>query len=306
MLVYRSGDDAVREALARCYVISGQERKALEEFGFLQKKNPDNPQIAFWIGELYEMLGNREKALEYYALAIKGDSATLPASLRKANLEMQTDSHLALTTIGEAINHSPEDLGLRVYQASLYMQMDRYIEAASQFDDVARRIGKNESNAKQLPPLFYFWYGSACERAGRIDDGEKYLSRYLADNPESAETLNYLAYMWADRGVKLEQAEAYIAKALRQEPDNGAYLDTLGWIQYRRGDYGNASKNLERALRQVGEDSVILSHLGDLSLALKNNKQAIRWWMRSLKVSPANTSVREKLIKAGVESSRLK
>lgn len=236
VLDYRPDDAAVREALARCYVVVGKERKALAAFKMLQKQNPDNPQVAFWIGELYELMGDTGKALEAYTRAGRGEATLLPVFLRKA---------------------------------LLYMQLEQYSEAVRQFDEVARRVERDESFAKQLPALFYFWYGSACERAGRLDEGEKYLSRFLAVNPDSAEALNYLAYMWAERGVNLDQAETYITKALGQEPDNGAYLDTQGWIQYKRGDYGNALKNLERALRLAGDDPAIVAHLRAVRAALK-------------------------------------
>ena len=85
--------------------------------------------------------------------------------------------------------------------------------------------------------------------------------RYLAANPESAEALNYLAYMWAERGVNLDKAGIYITKALVHEPDNGAYLDTLGWVQYKQGDYLNAVKTLKQALRKLGDDPAIVDHL---------------------------------------------
>jgi len=305
-LVYKSDNETVREALARCYVMAGQEQKALVEFEVLQKKKPDNPQLAIWIGELYEMLGKKGKACESYALALKGDSPEVPiASLRKANLEIQTDPRLALTTLRDALKRFPGDIGLRVYWACLHMQLGKYGEAVNQFDEVAQLVVQDESRKKLLPSLFYYWYGSACERVGRTEVGEQHLVRYLAENPESGEVLNYLAYLWADRGVKLDQAETYIAKALRSDPDNGAYLDTLGWIQYKQGDYSHALKSLERALRKGGEDPVVLDHLGEVCMALKKPEQAIRWWMRSLKVSPLNAPVRDKLIKAGVDASRL-
>ncbi len=306
VLAYKPGNDTARELLARCYVATGQERNAIAEFGVLQKKNPDNPQVAFWIGELYEMLGQKGKALEAYELASKQDPNTLPVILRKANLEMELDPGRALKTLAEAIQRSPDDFRVRVHLALLYMELDRYGEGLKLFDEVAGRMDLDESVAKQIQPLFYFWYGSACERVGRVEEAERYLSRYLAVNPDSAETLNYLAYIWAEQGIQLEQAEAFIAKALSQDPDNGAYLDTRGWIQYKRGDYANALKNLRVALRKTGDDPAVLDHLGDVCAALNKPRQAIDWWLKSLKMTPANRAVREKLIKAGVDARDLK
>ncbi len=291
------------ESAGRLFAAGKDVEGAILFFEKVSEYQPDDPQVAFWLGELYEMKGARKKALVAYARACKSDSNEFPAAFRKANLEMQTDPALALTTLRNAIKRFPDDLHLRVYLALLYVQLDQYPEALTQFDDVARRMPKDEAGARSVHPLFYFWYGSACERAGRWEDAERYLARYIAANPTAAEALNYLAYMWAERGVNLEQAAAYTSVALVQEPDNGAYLDTLGWIQYQRGDYAAALTSLERALSLVGDDPAILSHLGDVCLALNQPRQAKRWWQKSLKLAPENKAVREKLLKVGGLSS---
>jgi len=219
------------ESLGRLLVVGKDIPGAIRFF----EKIPDNPQVAFWLGELHELQCDYTKAMKAYGRAGKEEAFKLPAALS---------------------------------MALLYMQLDQPAAALPHFDEVARRIEGDEVLASRMPPLFYFWYGCACERGGRVEAGEKYLNRYLAANPDSAETLNYLAYMWAEQGTNLEQAGAYIAKALAQEPDNGAYLDTQGWIQYKQGDYDNALKNLERARRQVGSDPTIKTHLRVVRAAL--------------------------------------
>lgn len=263
------------------------------------EKVPDNPRLAFWLGELYEQQGENQKALDAYTRAGKDEAIQLPVALRRANLEMQIDPRVALATLKEVLLKFPDDLRLRIYLALLYMQLERYPDALTQFEDVVRRVEQDQSQSQQLLPLFYFWYGSACERVGRFEEGEQYLSRYLAANPESAEALNYLAYMWAERGLKLEQADSYVVKALELEPDNGAFLDTKGWIQFKQGDYANAYRTLQRALRQAGDDPAIFEHLGDVSAALNKKQEALRWWSKSLKLSPGNNTVRDKLLEAG-------
>lgn len=220
------------ESLGRLLVVGKDVPGAIRFFD----KIPDNPQVAFWLGELHELQDDNKKAIAAYGRAGKAEAFKLLVALR---------------------------------MALLYMQLGQPVEALPHFDEVARRIEHDETLASRMPPLFYFWYGSACERGGRVEAGEKYLVRYLAANPDSAETLNYLAYMWAEQGANLEQAGAYIAKAMAQDPDNGAYLDTQGWIQYKQGDYVNALKNLERAWRQAGSDPTIKAHLRAVRAALK-------------------------------------
>ena len=58
----------------------------------------------------------------------------------------------------------------------------------------------------------------------------------LKDRPEDASLLNALGYSLADRNQKLPRAETLIRKALVASPDNPAFLDSLGWVRFRRGD----------------------------------------------------------------------
>jgi tetratricopeptide (TPR) repeat protein len=64
--------------------------------------------------------------------------------------------------------------------------------------------------------------------------------------PESAEVANSLGYTLLEMG-KADEAAAHIEKALAQDPDNPAYLDSMGWLQYRSGNYARALAYLNLA-----------------------------------------------------------
>ena len=68
-------------------------------------------------------------------------------------------------------------------------------------------------------------------------------------------TLNYLGYMLGDRGVKLDDALAMVQKAVQLDPQNGAYLDSLGWVYFKMGQYALAEANLRKASERMGEGS---------------------------------------------------
>ena len=87
----------------------------------------------------------------------------------------------------------------------------------------------------------------------------------LKDRPEDASLLNALGYSLADRNQKLPRAEALIRKALEASPDNPAFLDSLGWVLFRRGDIPGALPHLERAYR-IFPDAEIASHWGEAAV----------------------------------------
>ena len=67
----------------------------------------------------------------------------------------------------------------------------------------------------------------------------------------NASALNYLGYLLAVRGEQLDEAIQLVQRALKEEPDNGAYLDSLGWAYFRRGNLDEAEKYLVAAVKQT-------------------------------------------------------
>jgi len=86
----------------------------------------------------------------------------------------------------------------------------------------------------------------------------------LARDPENAAALNYLGYMLAERGERLDESVAYVKKALEIEPENGSYLDSLGWAYFKAEELGLAEENLKRAAGQLQTNSVVQDHYGQV------------------------------------------
>jgi predicted Zn-dependent protease len=126
---------------------------------------------------------------------------------------------------------------------------------------------------------------------------EKVMERALTLRPDSAGLNNDLAYGWIDRGVRLEESEPMIRHAVWREPFNGAYLDTYGWLQYKKGEFAEAKKWLGRAIRaRQGDDPVVRGHLGDACWRLGETERAVEHWTAAAAVvagRPADGPVSE-------------
>ena len=122
----------------------------------------------------------------------------------------------------------------------------------------------------------------------------------LEMRPNDAPTLNYLGYMWADKGVQLDRARDFLERAVRREPRNAAYLDSLGWAYFRLGKMDSAERNLREAYRREPTDPTIEEHMGDLDAKLGNAESAVRHWEKALQLKHEEPErVREKLRRAG-------
>ncbi len=104
----------------------------------------------------------------------------------------------------------------------------------------------------------------------------------LAKDPLDAPTLNYLGYMLADRGERLDESIALIKRALQVEPYSGAYLDSLGWAYFKQNRLDLAEPNLRKAAEQRVRDSAVQDHLGDLLFKLGRYGEAASAWQRAL------------------------
>jgi tetratricopeptide (TPR) repeat protein len=124
--------------------------------------------------------------------------------------------------------------------------------------------------------------GSVLERQKRYDEAEKVFRAALTLEPDAAVVLNYIGYMNADRGVRVEEALSLIEKALANDPENGAYLDSLGWALYRLGRFEEAERHVRRAVSKTGRNAVVLDHMGDILVKRGRAREAIEFWRQAL------------------------
>ena len=272
-----------REKLARAQAAAGRSREAIEGLLEVSRLQPNHIQAALLLGEIYESQGENEKAAEQFTRVIQSEPGDMAAVLRLAHLRLKERPELAVGIVEDAVRRKPDEPLVRVYLGLLYARLDRYADAVREYAKVEEQVQALEG-AQELLPQFYFWYGSACERAGRLEEAERLLALCVQKQPDSAQALNYLAYLWAEKGVHLDRALEYVTRALERMPGEGAFLDTLGWIHYRKGNYATALKYLEKAVRVMPDDPVILEHLGDTWQALGKPGKARRFWVRSLQL----------------------
>jgi tetratricopeptide (TPR) repeat protein len=159
------------------------------------------------------------------------------------------------------------------------------------FPEAEEYIAKAEAISTRPEERQYVWFvwGSILERQKKYDEAEQMFKKSLGADPRNASTLNYLGYMLADRGVRLQEALGYIKQAVELEPQNGAYLDSLGWAYFKLGDYPQAEDNLRRAAERTGNDPTVQDHLaevyahtGRLKLAAAHWERALLEWNRSV------------------------
>ena len=169
--------------------------------------------------------------------------------------------------------------------SGVYGRMAAELAAVLQdLGDHTRAVTVLEAARTRLPDNadLKFDLATAYDRADRLDDADRLLREIIAASPRHAPALNYLGYMLAEHGRKLDDAVGFVERALALDPGNPSYLDSLGWAYFRQSKFQQALTPLERAADADPRGSVIQEHLGDLYMQLKRYKDALAAFDRAL------------------------
>jgi len=123
------------------------------------------------------------------------------------------------------------------------------------------------------------------EQAGHVHESVEALEHMLNERPDDPTLQNALGYTLADHTLELGHAESLIRSALTVMPDNPAAIDSLGWVQFRRGDARGAATTLGRAY-SLGHDPEIAAHWGEALWVSGQQSEARRVWAAALAREP--------------------
>lgn len=255
--------------------------------------------------ETYQQSKDYEKALAASAAALEENPQNREVATARASLLASTgDAEGAVQVLQPMLTGGPGDRDLWLALSQIHLR-------GKQFDQAYEATAKAEalSGSEDEKAYIHFLYGSIWERQKEYDKAEEQFRKALELDPDSAMTLNYLGYMFADQGVRLDEAIELIQRALEKEPNSGAYLDSLGWAYYKQNRFDLAQQYLQKAIVRIPSDPTIRAHLGDVYFKTGQTSRAVEEWKKALQewtVLPQNdvdadevTKLEEKLRKLG-------
>ncbi|PYR57571.1 MAG: hypothetical protein DMF85_13315 [Acidobacteria bacterium] len=180
----------------------------------------------------------------------------------------------AIAAFKEAAELAPDDPLRQVLLIQSYTEARRFKDAIAAAAAAQKRFPDDTSVLYQL--------GAAYDRGGQQVEAEKTFRDLLQHDPLDANALNYLGYMFAERGRDLDEAVALIQRALKIDPANPSYLDSLGWAYVQQRHLDLADQPLTAAADRLPKNSVVQDHLGDLRQKQHRPADAIAAWQRAL------------------------
>lgn len=298
---------------------------APQDAAFAFDKQVSSALSHYIMGVVYEDTGDIDKAIREYKKALRADnrSAAIHASLASGYIKKDKIPE-AIEELNLAVQLDPESVTPHAILALLYSLQNKPEQARNEYEaalkkaskaepdnlDIYKSLGASYLQSRKFKEALevyrlivekrpqdaqaHFYLGSIYNQLKDPKAASLQIERAIQLKSDYAEALNFLGYLLADKGKELARAEAMIKKALAGDPGNGAYVDSLGWCYFKKGDYDQALKELQRAASLI-LDPVVFDHLGDAYLKTGDVAGARLNWQRSLDLDPKQEKVREKL-----------
>lgn len=259
-------------------------RKSLNS---LSAKYPDEWRAHWLLGIIASEDRDNEGAFKEFASVVKVNPKVVEAwrGIGVALYEMGNFEEL-VKWMKSGIENFPDDFFLNFLLGLGYHRLEQNREAVQPLEKALSIDPKNIDVISTLA-LVYDAIGEPAKSDSLHELGLKL-------SPNNHLLLNNYSYTLSERGERLEFALEMAKKAIEQEPENPSYLDTIGWVYFKLGDYEKARDYISKAVERGGS-AVVIEHLGDVYFKLGDKERAIEFWEKALEKNPANEKLKEKI-----------
>jgi tetratricopeptide (TPR) repeat protein len=243
-------------------------REAVRELSLVLASNPKHAEARYYLASIYAGTGKSKEAIEELKEIDDESPMYVKAKTFAAFIHRQNDDlDDALSSVDDALTIEPTNMSLVLYRVMVLRELHELKEAEKQLRTALSQQPQDER--------LLFNLGLVLHDRGKPDEALEVMRRLVAVNSRHSDALNFIAYALAESGKDLERAEQLIRQALSVRPSDGYYLDTLGFIQWKRGNLKEAQETLSRAISSASDDSVIVEHYVDVLLELGEERQAV-------------------------------
>ena len=283
-----SSDIAGWLEIGEIYRQKGDSAAAFKHSEMLKQRFPDDWRIYLDAGHHYLDRSDFRRALEEFRDVIRLSPGTLWGWLYAGISLVHLDSILGSEPyLKRALSLQRENAVGNYYLGSVLAQMNRPEEAVPYLKTaIASRPD---------------WVAAMSTLAGAYESMEMFalsdslFKASLTLDPDNSLVLNNYSYSLALRNVRLAEALRMAERALRTEPENGSYLDTVGWIYFKLGDYDKALEYIEKAFTIRIQSAEVAEHLGDVYDRLGMKDKARDAWQHALEIDRGNPDLLRKL-----------
>ena len=228
--------------------------------------------------ESYEILQEKEKALETAKIAVQNDPRNYKTHLQVGRLYYLIDNISSAKRHLNIANDLDKQDPIAYFYLGLCAEKEGNIIKKEEFFKVSKT--RDPLVANRLTRRNYWYRLYYYKYPGYIDIIEQGFRNAMAIDPESHLFKNNYAYFLSVEGIKLEEALRLVNQSLVDDPDNYLYLDTKAWILFKQGKIDEAHELFLKVEQLTPKDDFefnieSLYHMGKVKLALGDSTYAI-------------------------------
>ena len=244
-------------------------------------------QALLTLSQIAEKTGNLAEASRVLDQVEAPDDSLGLLSRRATLLAKQGKMEQAQALIQSFPEQTPADARLKLLaEAQLLREQQQYHAA---FDLLGTWLSREPNDTDML-----YEQALLAEKLDQVATMERLLRQVITLKPDYYHAYNALGYSLADRNLRLDEARQLVEKALKQAPQDPMIQDSMGWIEFRSGNYAEAVRLLRSAF-QAQPDPEIAAHLGEALWQMNQRDSAQEIWKASLRLDPDNAVLRETL-----------
>lgn len=278
LLLHNPNDPELIFSLALVCKELGQWDEAKEHFTVLSTFGHHRSSAHYYLGRIAEQQQRWNDAIQHY-LQVEPGPDLLPATLQTTDILVRGGqahtAHKRLDALRSAFPLQAE---------RFYLLEAEVLGKHLHLTDAKSLLTEGLSQYPNSPVLLYS-RAMISEKLDRLDEMEDDLRLILATDPNNYDALNALGYTLADRTTRYPEAYQLISRALQLSPNNPAILDSMGWVQYRLGNYQESLLRLREAMK-LYPDPEIAAHLGEVLWVTDQKKEAEKIWSQGLELNP--------------------
>ncbi len=286
-------DWQVNAYLGEIAIKENNDSLAIKYFQTAAKLAEWNSQVWTRLGGLLFDKGKYKEAVEQMSKAAEKFPNDFAVNLIFGlSLSQSSQYSQAQTYLGRALKINPNDLMALTAMGYTLNQLKKDDEALTYLDK-ALAIDPANIQAISIAGLIY-------ETKKMYTVSDSLYNKALSVDSSNALILNNYAYSLSERGKELDKAYEMSKKSLEAEPKNSSYLDTFGWIFFKKGDYQKAKEYIEKSISIDNKSGTVYDHLGDIYFKLGDKKRAVENWQKAFELDPNIENLKEKLEKGSM------
>ena len=249
--------------------------------------DPKNERAIIIKAELFDQVGQFEVARDTFEKIGKESPYYLDAQSSLAINYLYNSSYEdAENKILSILQNNHNNYSLKKILGDFYRYNKKYDLALSIYNQM---IEENRGDVWNI----YYMRGICFEQLGDWDLAEKDFLKSLEIKPDSPNVLNYLAYGWVEREMKLDRSLQMLEEAYEANPESFYIIDSLAWAHFKKNNLSEAARLMEMVIDIAPGEAISLDHLGDIYYAMNRKREAIHFWQQALELAEPDDEIEE-------------